>query len=272
MSDVILAVLATPERAHVVLDAAEQVRVLKPGSCIHALGVVERVSLHALEAEVLISEAEAVVAREEELAERRAALKSEFAIWAKAAGDVGVGAQWLKFDGTAKTALAEKGSRADVIIAEQPTDADPFSRVLFRAALFGTDRPVLMVPATGMVAPLGRKVAIAWREEKQTARVVIPALRYLGAAEIHILMGVRDPTVSPSLPMMFREHGVAARLHPLPIKPGPFGQRLLAKVHELGADLLVMGAYVHTPLRNLVLGGVTNFMLDNADIPVLMRH
>ena len=58
----------------------------------------------------------------------------------------------------------------------------------------------------------------------------------------------------------------------LPIGPGPFGQALLDKVRELGADLLVMGAYAHSPLREALLGGVTRHMLAHADLPVLMRH
>jgi nucleotide-binding universal stress UspA family protein len=47
---------------------------------------------------------------------------------------------------------------------------------------------------------------------------------------------------------------------------------LLDKAHDLSADLMVMGAYAHSPLRELVLGGVTRHMLAHADLPVLMRH
>jgi nucleotide-binding universal stress UspA family protein len=43
-------------------------------------------------------------------------------------------------------------------------------------------------------------------------------------------------------------------------------------VHALGADMLVMGAYAHSPLREMIFGGVTRYMLDHADLPVLMRH
>jgi nucleotide-binding universal stress UspA family protein len=58
----------------------------------------------------------------------------------------------------------------------------------------------------------------------------------------------------------------------LPIGSEPFGKTLLDKVHRLSADLLVMGAYAHSPLRELILGGVTRYILAHADIPVLMRH
>jgi nucleotide-binding universal stress UspA family protein len=58
----------------------------------------------------------------------------------------------------------------------------------------------------------------------------------------------------------------------LPIGSEPFGETLLRKVRELGADMLVMGAYAHSPLRELILGGVTRYVLEHADVPVLMRH
>jgi nucleotide-binding universal stress UspA family protein len=61
-------------------------------------------------------------------------------------------------------------------------------------------------------------------------------------------------------------------LHILPIGAGVFGRMLLEKLHELGADMLVMGAYAHNPLREMVFGGVTRYVLDHADVPVLMRH
>ena len=47
---------------------------------------------------------------------------------------------------------------------------------------------------------------------------------------------------------------------------------MLDAVHRLGADLLVMGAYAHLPLRELILGGAMRYMPDHADLPVLMRH
>ena len=52
----------------------------------------------------------------------------------------------------------------------------------------------------------------------------------------------------------------------------PAGEVLLAKARELGADLLVMGAYSHTRLRERILGGVTKYVLEHADIPVLAFH
>jgi nucleotide-binding universal stress UspA family protein len=146
------------------------------------------------------------------------------------------------------------------------------SRQAFKAALFGTGRPVLMVPR-GWEGSFGREIAIAWRDDKQAARAVIPAIRCLAAAgRVHVLTGMRDRVERPIVPRILVEHGIQADLHVLPLGPGPFGQALLHKAHDIGADLLVMGAYAHSPLRELILGGVTRYMLEHADLPVLLRH
>jgi nucleotide-binding universal stress UspA family protein len=58
----------------------------------------------------------------------------------------------------------------------------------------------------------------------------------------------------------------------IPIGNEPFGGTLLARAHEVGADMLVMGAYAHSPWRERILGGVTRYLIAHADLPVLMRH
>jgi nucleotide-binding universal stress UspA family protein len=62
-------------------------------------------------------------------------------------------------------------------------------------------------------------------------------------------------------------------LHTLPLASSrPFGAALLAKAQALRSDMLVMGAFVHSPIHNLILGGVTRHVLMHATLPVLMRH
>lgn len=201
--------------------------------------------------------------------QRLAALHAAFEGWnCEAAAD----ARWSEAEGSAPAIIGERGSRADLIVAGQPPEDDRLARQVFSAALFGTDRPVLLVPP-GSTATFGRRVAIAWRDEKCAVKAVIPALRCLsGAEQVHVLTGLRDGTPDPGMPRVLLEHRVSAELHVLPIGSEPFGQTLLNAVHRVSADLLVMGAYAHSPLRELLLGGVTRYMLDHADVPVLMRH
>jgi nucleotide-binding universal stress UspA family protein len=269
MAEVVLVVLRRPEMAETLLRAAQCIAMLMGGARLSVLAVREPIEVSALAAEALMEEVESVVRTRQQEQERVKALRSAFEKWMQ---DSNSDARWTEAEGSAPAIIGERGSRADLIVAGQPLEDDRLARQVFSAALFGTDRPVLMVPA-GSIAAFGRHVAIAWRDEKRAVNAMIPALRCLAGAErVHVLMGVRDRRPEPAMPRILLEHGISAELHVLPIGSEPFGQTLLNTAHQLGADMLVMGAYAHSPLRELILGGVTRYMLEHADLPVLMRH
>lgn len=167
-----------------------------------------------------------------------------------------------------------RGSRADVVVVARPApEDDRATRDAFRAALFRTERPVLMVPPGGPFGGFGRRVAIAWRDDAGTLKALVPAIRLLaGAEQVHLLAGVRAGNPTPVLPPVLVEHGVAATLQVLAIDLAPFGETLLARAHALGVDLLIMGAYAHSALRDMLLGGMTKYILAHAKLPVLLRH
>jgi nucleotide-binding universal stress UspA family protein len=269
MADVVLVVLRRPEMAAILLQAAQRIAILMGGARLNVLAVREPIHVSALAAEALIEEAESVVRARQQEQQRVATLRTTFESWLH---DAVADARWSEAEGSAPGIIGERGSRADLIVAGQPLEDDRLARQVFSAALFGTDRPVLLVPP-GSTAAFGRRVAIAWRDEKRAVKAVIPALRWLaGAEQVHVLVGVHDGRPSPGMPRILLEHGISAELHVLPIGSEPFGQTLLNVVHQLSADMLVMGAYAHSPLRELILGGVTRYMLDHADLAVLMRH
>jgi nucleotide-binding universal stress UspA family protein len=269
MADVVLVVLRRPEMAATLLHAAHQIAILMGGARLSVLAVREPIEISALAAEALIEEAESVVRARQQEQQRVAALRTIFEQWVH---DAGTDARWAETEGSAAAIIGERGSRADLIVAGQPLEDDRLARQAFSAALFGTDRPVLLVPP-GNTAAFGRRVAIAWRDEKRAVKSVIPVLRWLaGAEQVHVLAGVRHGAPAPGMPQVLLEHGISADLHVLQIGPEPFGQTLLNAVHQLSADMLVMGAYAHSPLRELILGGVTRYLLEHTDLPVLLRH
>jgi nucleotide-binding universal stress UspA family protein len=269
MADVVLVVLRRPEMASALLHAAQRITNLMGGAQLSGLAVREPIQVSALAAEALIEEAQSVLRARQQEHQRVAALRATFESWVR---DTGTDARWIEEEGSAHTIIGERGSRADLIVAGQPLEDDRLARQAFSAALFGTDRPVLMVPSTD-VHEFGHRVAIAWRDEKRAVRAVIPALRWLsGAEQVHVLIGVRDGAREVGVPRVLLEHGITPELHALKIGSEPFGRPLLDAAHRLSADLLVMGAYAHSPLREVILGGVTRYMLDHADLPVLMRH
>jgi nucleotide-binding universal stress UspA family protein len=273
MPDVILAVLGRQELARGVLDAAQCMAALVSRASVIALAVDAPPPANPLAAESLIAEVGDVAASRETDRRRIASLKAIYHAWASGARQAGIVLQWSEVEGAAKAIIEQRGRRADLVVIARPMeDDDEPTRHGFQAALFRTERPILVVPA-GPSAPFGRCVAIAWREDGRTVKAVIPALRFLaGAEQVHLLAGVRNGATSPSVPAVFQDHGIAARLHVLPIGEAPFGRALLEKLHELGADMLVMGAYAHNPLREMIFGGATKYLIEHADMPVLMRH
>ncbi|MGA3401628.1 MAG: universal stress protein [Acetobacteraceae bacterium] len=273
MVDVIVAVLGRRETARGVLDAAQCLAGLAGEASVIVLAVDTPPPSSPFMAEALMAEMGDVAAARAQDRRRIASLKATFDAWAGDARQAGVTVQWDEVAGPANVAIEQRGRRADVIVIARPMDDDDEpTRHGFQAALFHTERPILVVPP-GPSARFGRCVAIAWRDDGRTVKAVIPALRCLaGAEQFHLLAGVREGTARPSVPAVLQDHGISASLHILPIGAGPFGRALLEKLHEINADMLIMGAYAHNPLREMVFGGVTRYMLDHADVPVLMRH
>jgi nucleotide-binding universal stress UspA family protein len=272
MTSVILALLERPDTAPGLLAAAERLAELMGGARIDVLVVRLPPEATILPSEEVLTTRHAAQIRERE-GQRVAALRAVYENWVGRPRNTGVSALWFDIEERVEAAIREWGCRADVILLRRPTDRDQFpARQEIHAALFGTGRPVLVVPP-GPQAGFGRRVAIAWRDDRCAVRAVLSALRCrLPPERVFVLAGIREGAPRPPVPPILIEHGVEAELHVLPIGSGIFGATLLAKAHELGADLLVMGAYRHSPLRELILGGVTRFMLSHADLPVLMRH
>jgi nucleotide-binding universal stress UspA family protein len=272
MAGVILAVLDHPDAAGALLAAARRLAVLTDATHINALLVRTPPDAGIAQSEEVLTAEREVELRGAEL-ERAAGIKATFDAWLSATQQAGITAEFTDLSGVAEQLVGEHGRRADFLVVEQPAESDyGTSWHAMRAALFATDRPMLVVPATA-AGDFGRRVAIAWRDDEQTTKAVLAGLRCLAhAAAVIVLAGVRGGAAPPPMPAILTEHGVNAELHTLPVGLGAFGATLLDKVHQVGADMLVMGAYMHSPLREFLFGGVTRHMLTHADIPVLMRH
>jgi nucleotide-binding universal stress UspA family protein len=272
MSDVILVVLERPEAAARLLCAAECLAMLTGGARINALAIRTPPGYAALAADANLpgSLLDRLEADEDQ---RVSALKTSFDEWVAGTTEAPFTTRWSSVEGLADPIVEREGRGTDFVVVARPATGDQEStRQAFRAALFRTERPVLVVPP-GWATAFGKRVAIAWRDDARAPKAVLPALRCLGRVEqVHVLAGVHQGGAHPVLPQILIDHGIKAELHVLPIGPGVFGRALLEKAHELGADMLVMGAYAHSPLREALLGGVTRHMLAHADLPVLMRH
>jgi nucleotide-binding universal stress UspA family protein len=271
ISGVILTVLDHPATAGVLLAASRRLAELSGAGHVEALLVRTPPEASVTPSEEILSAQREAELRSAE-ATRSEAVRAVFDGWLRGTEQAGIKAEWIDIDGIAELVVEERGARADFIVVEQPARHDyGTSWNALRAALFATGRPVLVVPAKSL-GEFGRRVAIAWRDDDRTTKAVLAGLRCLARVErLIVLAGVPD-NAALAMPAILSEHGAVAEMHALPIGSGAFGATLLAKAHELGADMLVMGAYVHSPLRQLLFGGVTRYMLSHADIPALMRH
>jgi nucleotide-binding universal stress UspA family protein len=144
-----------------------------------------------------------------------------------------------------------------------------------QAALLDTGRPLLLAPPAAPAA-LGDAVLLAWNASPQAARAVASALPFLQSAARVVVMAVGNgPEPAPSADELARAlawHGFSAQVRRIEQGSRRVRDILLSEATAMTADLLVIGAYSHSRLRQTVFGGVTEHMLDHAELPVLMAH
>ena len=181
---------------------------------------------------------------------------------------------WRETTGREAPEISERGRLFDLIVIARPDpESGPGTAAALEAALFETGRPVVIAPPE----PHGalRHVAVAWNATRESARAVWAARPFLTRAEkVSIITVVdSDPGANPAdLARYLAHHGVSAETHLAKRSAAGLGDSLLDATKDCGADLLVMGGYGHSRLRELVLGGATRSVLQQAALPVLMTH
>ena len=155
----------------------------------------------------------------------------------------------------------------------------PFPADLPARLALGGGRPVLVVPRYGAPRDTGGDALVAWDGSREATRAVTAALPLLRAARRVTVVdfgngpnraGVVEEPCAALCAWLGRQ-GVAARSGRRPM-PSDVGDALLSEAADLGAALLVMGAYGHPRLREMVLGGVTETILRSMTVPVLLAH
>ena len=173
---------------------------------------------------------------------------------------------------------------ADLSILGQPDpDHDPagFGRRLAEQAVMANGGPVLYLPYAPSTVGIGESVLVAWDGGREAARAVRDALPLLAAAKRVVLLsllGYRFRNGDEALRSQARlaayldAYGIRPECREMPCTIDRHGELLLSQVADLGVDLVVMGAYGHARVRELILGGVTRIMFESMTVPVLMSH
>ena len=172
--------------------------------------------------------------------------------------------------------IETRGRVSDLIVVRRPRNStDIGARTIAECALMGTGRPVLLAPAT---APneIGSSVAIAWNGSIEASKAVTLAMPFLMRAHTVTAISVvekgsKDHNLD-GLVQYLRWHGIPAKLVVVTKRGGDTGKAVCGAASRAKADLLVMGAYTHSRIREMIFGGVTDHVLRASRIPVLFAH
>jgi nucleotide-binding universal stress UspA family protein len=192
--------------------------------------------------------------------------------------------EWRRGHGDPVTAICVSARYADVVIAGQPEPkGDGASRQPAGFAgdlVLATGRPVVFVPYAGRFPSVGKRVLVAWNAGREAARALRDALPLLrGATQVDVV--AFDPgrggaphgdVPGADIGLFLARHGVKVTVSQQSGTSMDVGAQILSRAADLSSDLIVMGAYGHSRMREQILGGATRTLLEAMTVPVLMSH
>ena len=139
-------------------------------------------------------------------------------------------------------------------------------------------KPILVIPYIGAGKAMGKRVLVAWDASREAARAVADAMPMLEQAdEVMVLAvnpgnGAHGAEPGADIALHLARHGIKAEAQHIEAHDISVADVLLSRVADLSVDLIVMGAYGHSRLREIILGGVTRQVFEQMTVPVLMTH
>lgn len=190
------------------------------------------------------------------------------------------GIEWRHAISDPCDALCAQAKYADLVVVGQSVPEDPSGTPhdLPERLVLSAGRPVLIVPSIGSFPTLGQNILVAWNASREATRAVTEAIPLLKqAGKVHVMTvdpghGAQHKDTGKEIADYLAHHGVKVTMHRSPGGEIDIGNELLSRAADLSADLIVMGGYGHSRLREWVLGGVTRTILESMTVPVLMSH
>ena len=189
--------------------------------------------------------------------------------------------EWRLTEGNPPSIVALHARYADLCIVGQPNPYEPQdSDPVTVAAVMTSGRPVLAVPFAGEFRTVGERVLIAWNASREAARALNDALPLLAnAQQVTVLavnprhgVGGHGDVPAADICLHLARHGLRAMAAHTVAKDISEGEALLSYAADIGADLIVAGAYGHSRAREMVFGGVTRTLVAEMTAPVLLSH
>ncbi|MEE9250648.1 MAG: universal stress protein [Alphaproteobacteria bacterium] len=218
-----------------------------------------------------------IIEQQREIAKQDAA-EAEAAFRVRADGEA-LHNDWRCEDGDLYDVITRLARYADVVVLGQTPPDNAAGRIFIELpeqVLLAAGRPVLIVPYTGSYLGIGERVLVAWDGSREATRAVHDALPVLAKARKVTVLSINPQKLhdvsSVDMAAHLARHGVAVEASETASDDVGTGDVLLSRAADLGADLIVMGAYGHSRAREWVVGGVTRHVLSHMTMPVLMSH
>lgn len=240
---------------------------------LHALTALRLPAYAVAEAGATLLEAQREVALEQ-------ATRAED-LFRKTIGSAGLAStEWRVSSDDAVDATILHARYADLVVLGQPNarDGSGVEPDFPERVALAAGRPVLMVPYTGKFETLGKRVLLAWNTSREATRAITDAIPLLREAEqVNVVVFNPEGTVHGAVPgadigLYLARHGVRVEVAYHRAKEIDVGNQLLSRAADLGTDLIVMGAYGHSRMRELIMGGATRTVLASMTAPVLLSH
>lgn len=190
----------------------------------------------------------------------------------------GIRAEWRQVWGDPRAVTPIHAFYVDLVVASQ-RDRDSFQSAPYELAdelVLAVGRPTLVVPFAGKPRTIGQQVMVAWNGTRESTRAVHDAMPVLKRAEKVIVYSInpsdKEHIAGADIAAHLAEHGVNAQAEHTVARDISIGDALLSAAADHGSDLLVMGAYGHSRLRELALGGATRYLLAHMTLPVMLSH
>jgi nucleotide-binding universal stress UspA family protein len=176
------------------------------------------------------------------------------------------------------TLLARHARHTDLTVIGQPDleTGGVDDSALAEAAFMDSGHPALVIPRVGGAALPPRRAIVAWDGSREAARAATDAIALLRSAEtvMVVMVGAREASdrSGDELAEHLRRHAIRAEVRRVPSGGASVTDTLLAQAQNEAADLLVMGGYGHSRLREMLVGGTTRHVLEHMSVPVLLAH
>lgn len=202
--------------------------------------------------------------------------------WQQRLEAAGARGNWLVAQSDALDAIAYAARWNDLIVIERPQQQPdaPLGWGLVSRSAFAAGAPLLVIPESAEVNELGRRIVVLWNGSRESIRAVHGALPLLRKADSVIVLDGENRSNSNGgllqlppfdLRRHLADHAVAAEFQPFSA-PDDRGAGLLAAARNTGADLIVMGAWGHSRIAELIVGGVTRHLFQHADRALFVAH